>query len=1141
MGVWRRGLRGMGCGPGAACHQACPHNPAMDELQQIEAGLAALEAQRALLGDAVVEMAAAPLRTRLAALQAAQAASVQQLRQVSVLFVDAVGSTALGRQLDPEDIQAVMDGALGAFTAIVQAHRGRVLQYTGDGLLAAFGTEEAHEDDPEQAVRAGLGILAETRRRAGQVRQQFGLDGFEVRAGVHTGPVLLGGGVDAEGTIRGTTVNLAARMEQSAPPGGLRISHDTYHHVRGRFRMVEQPPITVKGSEQPMLTYLVQAVRPSSFRMAGRGIEGVSTPMVAREAELELLQDSLEQAVRGPAFVSVIVVSEAGLGKTRLLHEFESWVESRPRTCEPFRGRAQPHAQGQPYSLLRDLVAWRLQINEADDDADTVRTKLTDGIAPLFADDGTAQAHLLGQLIGLDFSASPHVRGVLDDARQLRNRGFHALAQWLRLSAAASGAPVLVLLDDLQWADDGSLEFLQYLGQVNRDVPTLLLCMARPTLFERQVDWARLESVVRRIELEPLDKRASRELVNLLLQRLDSVPAALRELVLGGAEGNPFYMEELVRMLIDSGAIVTDAQRWQVQPDKLLAAQVPSTLTGLLQARLDSLAAPEKLALQQAAVIGFVFWEQALRALDQRSVPALAAPLQRGLVMPRDQAVVDDGKAYVFKHQILHQVTYESLLKRLRRDYHAQVAAWLAQLDGDRAIDLAGLAAEHFERAGDALNACRFHTQAAEHAAARYANQAMLDHVARGLALAAADDHAIRWRLLTVREAARLHQGDRAAHGADLDALDALAEAQDDDTWRAAVRLRRAVASNDSGDFVAAADQARRGLQRLPPGSDVAMAVKLHSSLANALVGQGEHATARTVAEQGLAQAQAGRDRVGECSLINVLGLIAMEQGDLTVAAGHFERSLVIAREIGNRGTEGLRLSNLGSVYPRLGQYAQARKHLDDALRVARATGRRDVEALVLLNTASVAHLQGDDAAALAFANAALRAASTGGQRDLAAYAHLVLGHAELGLGRHAAARAAYTASRDLLVQLQMRRQQTLDPVSGLVRVALAEGHTGEALALAEAIVAHLGEGGSLDGTEEPLLIPLTAYRALRAAGDGRADAVLAAAFAELQAQAARITDAPARLSFLQAVPHHHEIVAAWGRGAAGGPVAPPA
>jgi tetratricopeptide (TPR) repeat protein len=344
------------------------------------------------------------------------------------------------------------------------------------------------------------------------------------------------------------------------------------------------------------------------------------------------------------------------------------------------------------------------------------------------------------------------------------------------------------------------------------------------------------------------------------------------------------------------------------------------------------------------------------------------------------------------------------------------------------------------------------------------------------------------------------------------------------------VLLRRAIALNDGGDFIGAAAQARAGLQRVRPLLDVAMAVKLHSSLAAALIGQGEHATARVVAEQGLVQARASLDRVGECSLINVIGLIAMEQGDLTAAAEFFERSLVIAREIGNRGTEGLRLSNLGSVYPRLGHYSRARQHLDDALRVARATGRRDVEALVLLNTASVAHLQGDDAAALGYANAAFDAASSGGQRDLEAYARLVVGHAELGLGRCDAARAAYAASRDLLVQLKMRSQQTLDPVSGLVRVALAEGRTGEALSLAEAIIAHLGAGLSLDGTEEPLLIPLTAYRALAALGDARAAQVLAGAHAELQAQAARITDVPARQSFLQAVPHHREIVAAWGR-----------
>ncbi len=1107
------------------------HNCRMGEEQQLEAGLAALEAQRAVLGDAVLEMAAAPLRARLAVLQSlAPAPAQQQLKQVSVLFIDTVGFSTLGQRLDPEEIQAVMDGALAAYTSLVQAHGGRVLQYTGDGLLAAFGADEAREDDAEQAIRAGLEILTEAGRWAAQLQRDQGLAGFGARVGINTGPVLLGGGVDAEGSIRGATVNLAARMEQTAPPGGLRIHHDTYRHVRGVFKITAEPPLQVKGIEAPQRSYLVHGVKPRAFRVTNRGIEGVETHMVARDAELQQLQAHFAALGHSAAFTAVAVVAEAGLGKSRLLYEFENWAEAQPLDYLLFRGRAQPQTLSQPYGLLRDMVAWRLEIADTDDLA-TVRRKLTDGLTPLFADDdGLAQIHLLGQLIGIDFSTSPHVRGILDDARQIRNRGFHAAAQFLRLSAARAAVPLLLLLDDLHWADDGSLDFLQYLAQVNRDVPTLLLGMTRPMLFERRSDWAGIEAGFQRIELEPLDKRGSRELANMLLQRLDEVPAALRELVIGGAEGNPFYMEELVRMLIDSGAILVTDERWSVQPERLLAAHVPSTLTGVLQARLDRLSPAEKLALQQASVIGFVFWAQALRTLDARSVAALGVPVRRGLVLPREQAMIDGAQEFAFKHQILHQVAYESTLKRDRRAYHALVAAWLAQISGGRTDDLLGLTATHFERAGDLANACQYHARAAENAAARDATAAMLVHVERALALGEPGDHALRWRLLAVREAGLLHRGDRAAHAADLQAMDALAEAQDDDSWRAEVQLRRANADNDAGDFISGAARARQGLQLARCLADAPMAVKLHSSLAAALIGQGDHAGARLVAEQGLALAQARSDRAGQSSLINVIGLIAMEQGDLTVAAEFFERSLVIVRELGNRGSEGLRLSNLGSVYPRLGDYARARQHLDDALRVARATGRRDVEALVLLNTASVAHLQGDDAVALTYANAALAAARIGGQRDLQAYAQLVVGHAELGLGRHAAARIAYTASCDGLVQLQMRRQQTLDPIAGLVRVALAEGRSSEALALAEPIVAHLAGGLSLDGTEEPLLIPLTAWSALAAAGDARAPAVLESAHGALQAQAARISDARARQRFVQAVPHHRDIVAAWAR-----------
>ncbi len=1114
----------------------------MTEEQRLEEGIAALKAQRALQGDSVVDMATAPLLARLEALrQERPSPAAQMLKQVTVLFVDVVGSTALAQRLDPEDLHAVFDGALTRFTVLVEQQHGRVLQYAGDGLLAAFGSEEAREDDAECAVRAGLAIIEETRHRSTQLQREYGaeaMQGFNVRVGAHTGPVLLGGGVDAEGTIRGSVVHLAARMEQLAPPGGLRIHHDTYRHVRGVFNVTAEPPLRVKGSDEPQLTYLVHSAKPRAFRVVTRGIEGVESRMVAREAELEQLQDVFRQLFAQPQLYIVNVVGEAGLGKSRLVYEFENWAESQPARFSWFRGRAEPLMRKQAFGLLRNLFAWRMEIAE-DDDADTARRKLCEHVVALFDGDaefGLAQAHLLGHLIGLDFADSAHVRGIADDARQLRNRGFHAAAQVLRQTGRHFGAPPLMLLDDLHWADDGSLDFLGYLAQVQPEEPLLIVGMTRQALFERRSDWELLAAHHTRIDLQPLDKRGARELAGVLLQRLETVPAALRELVISGAEGNPFHMEELVRMLIDSGAIVTGqnpaSEQWQVRADKLLAAQVPATLTGVLQARLDSLSSAEKLALQQAAVVGYVFWDDALAALDPAAPAALPGLVRRGLVVPRQHATFEGQKEYAFKHLALQQVTYDSVLKRSRRELHARLARWFLQLGGDRTTETLGPAAEHFERAGDHAQACSHFLRAAEAAAARSADDALLGYAARALQLAAADDAEARWRLLSLREPVLLAHGERNAHEDDLQAMSELAEARNNDGWRAGVALRRGAALRSTGDYVAAEAADRQGLalvNSLPVGPARRMlSVAPYHGLAASLIGQGRYTAAREVAEAGLQLAHTLADRSSESHLVNALGLIAMEQGDLAVAVAHFESGLSIVRELGNRGDEALRLSNLGSVYPRLGDYVRARGCLEQGLQVARSVGRRHDEAALLLNTASVAHLQGDDTAALGFARAAFDSAAASGQRDLEAFALLVAGHAELALGRLDAASQAYSASRDRLQALNLRAQQVLDPVSGLARVALAAGDTAGALAHVEQLLAHQAAGGSFDGTEEPLLLPLTCWRVLQAVRDPRADAVLDAAMAELRTQAERIRHDEARRDFLNLVPHHAEIVQAW-------------
>ena len=434
----------------------------------------------------------------------------------------------------------------------------------------------------------------------------------------------------------------------------------------------------------------------------------------------------------------------------------------------------------------------------------------------------------------------------------------------------------MLVLDDLHWGDDGSLDFINYLFQVNRDVPAFLLCLARPSLFERRSRWASVESTYTRIDLAPLDKRASRELALELLQRLDAVPAALRDLVTSAAEGNPFYMEELVKMLVDEGAIVTGAEHWAVVSEKLVTARVPPTLTGMLQARLDSLPAAEKLALQEASVVGFVFWDKALAALDARSVDVLGSIVKRELVYPTEGFTFDGFREYTFKNQALHQVAYDSVLKRQRREYHARVAAWLSELGGARAGEMLGLTAEHFERAGDTTRACEFFCRAAEYAAARFANAAMMAHVARALALAGEADHGTRWRLLVAREKYLRFQDDQAAHAADLKALQALAEALGDDACRAEVAHCRASTLIIGGEPVAAEAQAREALELADRAGTHALAAQAACTLADTLIRQGLYEAAQRVMDERLPLARRHGDTTNEPALLNMVGLIAM-------------------------------------------------------------------------------------------------------------------------------------------------------------------------------------------------------------------------------------------------------------------------
>jgi class 3 adenylate cyclase len=586
-----------------------------EQINQLKQAIVEIEAQRSILGDAAVEASLVPFRQKLADLEAQvthsreepPALPTRQRKLVTLLYMDVVGSTAMTQHLDPEDTLEIMDNSLPRLAAPIETHGGHVTRYTGDGFKAVFGDPIAREDDPEQAIRAGLEILEVSQALAQELEPEWEIKDFQVRIGVDTGLAALGGQTEAEDTVMGRVVNLAVRIESAAPPGGLLISHNTYRHVRGVFTVELQEPITAKGFPEPVPVYLVKNVKPRAFRVRTLGVEGVETRMVGRETELKHLQDALLTAMEDGEGHVVTVSGEAGVGKSRLLYEFQNWIDTLPPPhVRFFKGRGRQESQGLPYSLLRDLFTFRFQVLD-DDTGEQARQKIESGFGDVFGDDGDAmmRAHIIGQLLGFDFSASTHLVGVINDPEQLRNRGLMYLKEYFQ--SLSQQSPIVIFLEDIHWGDDSSLDAVNKLGELTPRLPFLILCAARPTLFERRPYWGEGQTYHTHLELRPLSKRESRQLVAEILKLADKVPAELRELVVGGSEGNPFYAEELIKMLIEGGVVIPGEEAWHIETDNLAKADVPSTLAGVLQARLDSLPIHERIVLQQASVVGRLF------------------------------------------------------------------------------------------------------------------------------------------------------------------------------------------------------------------------------------------------------------------------------------------------------------------------------------------------------------------------------------------------------------------------------------------------------------------------------------------------------------------------------------------------------
>jgi class 3 adenylate cyclase/tetratricopeptide (TPR) repeat protein len=674
----------------------------------------------------------------------ASGSMVGERRIVTMLFCDVKGSTAAAEQLDPEEWTEIMNGAFEHMIQPVYAYEGTVARLMGDALLAFFGAPLAHEDDPARAVLAGLDIVAGLQPYRERMRSKWGID-FNVRVGINTGLVVVGAvGSDLrmEYSAMGDAINLAARMEQTATPGTVQIAGDTYRLVRPLFEFENLGGIEVKGKSERIPAYRVLGRKA----MAGsvRGIEGLHADIVGRADELSTLGGIMTDLRQGVGRI-VCLLGEAGLGKTRLTVETSHvFSEMMGAGGDWYEIGCLSYEANQAYGLVQRIVRRILDI-AYNDSVDVIREKLA-SLAESQPDDRQPRARqLLGALFGLEIGA---------DASALEGEAFRRelveiIRHWWRTRFTLR--PTVLVFDDMHWADTASIELLRQLLPLTEEIPLVFLFALRP---ERNAPAWQLKTTAdeeyrhrySELVLRPLSEAESNELLNRLLHNPE-LPAQLRSSILAKSAGNPFFIEEVVRTLIDSGALVCQDRAVNGQSQIFWRATnegadfaIPDNLQSLLSARIDRLEEATRGTLQVASVIGRTFYRRVLQAVDDASseLDRNVSTLLR-LDMIREAARVPEVE-YAFRNPLTQEAVYKTILLKRRRAFHRRVGEAMETLYPDRLEGLYGLLAYHFGLAGEQAKAISYYRRAAGQAIVLFAYDDALHNLHAALDLVEPND-----------------------------------------------------------------------------------------------------------------------------------------------------------------------------------------------------------------------------------------------------------------------------------------------------------------------------------------------------------------------------------------------------------------
>ena len=770
-----------------------------------------------------------------APLTEAQTSAVQEERKlVSVLFVDLVGFTSRSDRADPEDVRATLRPYHERVKADIERFGGTVEKFIGDAVMAVFGAPVTHEDDAERAVRSALRILESIDELRGS-----GLD-ISVRAAVTTGEAVVALGARperGEGLATGDVVNTAARLQGAAPIGGVAVDETTMRTTRGAISYEQLESVTAKGKAEPIATWRAIAARSR----VGQPEAGSETPFIGRDLERTLLLETFLRAERESSLQLVTVVGEPGIGKSRLVTELRIALDDRPEVVTWRHGRCLPYGEGITFWALGEIVKAEAGILESDD-REAALVKLRDAVSGLFEDES--------ERAWLDSCVGPLVGASGDGAGASREESFTA---WRRfLEALALRRPTVLVIEDLHWADEALLEFLEHVLDWSIPAPLFLLCTARPELFEGQPSWGGGKRNATTISLSPLSTDNVARLLQVLLERT-LLPAETQAALLERAGGNPLYAEQFARMLDEHGGVDSVA--------------MPETVQALVAARLDTLRPELKGLLHDAAVAGRIFWNGTLAAIEGREREAVRRDLnelvKREFVRRLRVSSMEGEEEFTFWHAVVRDVAYQQIPRVPRAGKHVAVAEWIADSAADRVGDHAEILVHHYAQALELVRSTAADTGGIERQLVHFLllagdraihldAEAAEDHYHRAVELSGADAQTRAWALAKLGYA-------RAARGDQIAAIEAYETAiamlrRIDERAAAAVMGDLGTSLWNRGDTEGARTVRAEALAILGrnPGPEF---VEVSGKAALALAIAGRYQEATTLAEQGMAVA----------------------------------------------------------------------------------------------------------------------------------------------------------------------------------------------------------------------------------------------------------------------------------------------